>query len=234
MDFYDFWYNLKKHWWLVLLLVVLIAGLTFTLSIIQTLKYRSTVQLLVGQKYQPGIDTYTATKSAEYLSNLLSEVVYSSSFMKETLNNPRITDDYDQSPLKRKKEWLKTVKTKVISDTGIIVIDAYHKNKNQAAQLAQAVADVLITKSNLYHGQGDQVFIRLIDYPITTDYPVKPNVILNTVFGLILGLLIGLLIVYLLTAIEDKLYLEEKGKIYPLSGLTASEATDYQEDDFEV
>lgn len=206
MQLSDYLYNLKKSWWLVLLLVVLITGLTFTVSLAQTLKYRSTVRLLVGQKYQPGIDTYTATKSAEYLSNLLSEVVYSGSFMNEVLSDKKIIDNFDQRPIKRQKEWLKTVKTKTVSNTGILVIDAYSANKSQATQLAQTVADVLITKGNLYHGQGDQVFIKLIDYPLTTDYPVKPNIIFNTAFGLVLGFLLGLIVIYLITEMEDRAY----------------------------
>lgn len=178
-------------------------GLTFTLTIMQPLKYRSTVQLLVGQKYQPGVDTYTAVKSADYLSNVLSEVVYSSSFMNEvTSGSYGVKNDFDSNPLQRKKQWLKTIKTKVISDTGIIVIDAYHQNKVQATQLAQAVANVLIAKGNLYHGQGDQVFIRLLDSPITTDFPVKPNIFINTILGFIVGVLLALGTIYFLSVRE--------------------------------
>ncbi|MFH1173101.1 MAG: Wzz/FepE/Etk N-terminal domain-containing protein [bacterium] len=206
MKLVDYLYNLKKSWWLVLLLVVLITGLTFTISLAQTLKYRSTVRLLVGQKYQPGIDTYTATKSAEYLSSLLSEVVYSGSFMDEVLSDKNVIDSFDKKPIKRQKEWLKTVKAKPLNNTGILIIEAYSANKSQASELAQTVADVLITKGNLYHGQGDQVFIKLIDYPLTTDYPVKPNIIFNTLFGLVLGFLLGLVVIYIITELEDRAY----------------------------
>lgn len=202
---YLFYYlqNLRKNWLIALLVVFLVTGLTFTLTIMQPLKYRSTAQLLVGQKYQPGVDTYTATKSADYLSNVLSEVVYSSSFMDEvTSGSYGVKNDFNSRPLQRKKQWLKAVKTKVVSDTGIIVIDAYHQNKIQATQLAQAVVNVLIAKGNLYHGQGDQVFIRLLDSPITTDFPVKPNIFINTILGFIVGILLSLGAVYFLSVRE--------------------------------
>ncbi|MFH1225967.1 MAG: Wzz/FepE/Etk N-terminal domain-containing protein [bacterium] len=205
MNFYDYWYNFKMHWWLVLLLVVLITGLAFTLTIIQPLKYRSTAQVLVGLRFQPGMETSTASKSAEYLSNLLSEVVYSGSFMKEVLKSPNITDDYGQNPMKRKKNWVRAIRTKVIGDTGIIVIDAYHQNQAQAGQLAQVVAKVLIDQSSQYHGQGNQVFVRLLDEPLTTNYPVKPNLILNVIFGFIIGWLFGLAVIYILTEIEERI-----------------------------
>jgi len=183
MDFYDFWYNLKKDWWVILLLVVLIAGLAFTLSMIQTLKYQSETRVLVGHK------TDTTDESIEYLSNLLGEMVQTSSFMDLVLINKDVIDNFSDNALARKEEWLKTVDTEINEELGIITIRAYHTNQKQAVELAQTIANVLVVKGTLYHGQGNKVFTKQVDQVVVTNYPVKPNIILNTVLGLVIGLI---------------------------------------------
>jgi capsular polysaccharide biosynthesis protein len=95
------------------------------------------------------------------------------------------------------KEWGKTVSAKHVNDTGIIAITVYHPNQTEAEKIAAAVNYVLMTQHSAYDGGGDTVKVRLIDQPVTSKYPVQPNVVLIGSLALILGLITSLIYVYL-------------------------------------
>jgi len=179
------------------IIIFLIISLIFTFS--QPLKYSSKAKLLVIQSAS-GADPYTVSKSNEYLGNLFSQVVYSSSFFDlVTSSQFNINKDYfTNNSAKQMKIWEKTVSAKNQGDTGIVSVIVYHPDPYQAQQIALAVNDVLMNKNFNYQGLGDLVKVNVIDQPIISNYPVKPNVILNTCLALFGGLVFSLFYLYLL------------------------------------
>jgi capsular polysaccharide biosynthesis protein len=166
----------------------------------QPFKYSSESQLLVVQERQGMVvDAYTASKSSEHLSRVLASVVSSNSFFtKVTTTSPGINQEYfGSSPKDQIKEWGKTVSAKHVNDTGIIAISVYHTNRAEAEKIAAAVNYVLMTQHSAYDGGGDTVKVRLIDQPVTSNYPVQPNIILIGSLAVILGLITGLMYIYL-------------------------------------
>lgn len=166
----------------------------------QPFKYSSQSQLLVIQERQGMVvDAYTASKSSEHLSRVLASVVTSNSFFTKVITtSPSISTDYfGSTPKDQIKEWGKTVSAKHVNDTGIIAITVYHPNQTEAEKIAAAVNYVLMTQHSAYDGGGDTVKVRLIDQPVTSKYPVQPNVVLIGSLALILGLITSLIYVYL-------------------------------------
>ena len=182
-------------WVFIAVFFVLGVGLT----LVQPLKYSSNLRLLVVQDVSGATDPYTATRSNEYLSEILSKVAYSTTFFNQTLNAGLGVDGsyFGNTSKKISKTWSKTIDVKPISNTGIITITAYHPNREQAERIARAVGTVLITQNGNYHGLGNKVSLKLLDDPITSSFPVKPNLILNAVLALILGLIFALSFIYL-------------------------------------
>lgn len=182
----------------IIVISIALLLLTIIFSILSPLKYRSSSQLLVKQDYKEGADPYGLSKSTQYLSDILAEVVYSTSFFNEVMSSGyNIEKDYfSVNEQRRKKQWGKTVSAHAISDTGIIAIDVFHKDKSQADQIAQAISYILKTKHNLYHGRGDNVSIMIIDSPITSNWPVKPNIIVNIILALVFGIALGVAFIY--------------------------------------
>ncbi|OGF20899.1 hypothetical protein A2Y83_02635 [Candidatus Falkowbacteria bacterium RBG_13_39_14] len=88
------------------------------------------------------------------------------------------------------------ISAKSISDTGILEIGIYHEDGSQAEQIANAATYILRTKHNLYHGAGDKVSVKIIDKPITTNWPAKPNIIVNLILAVIFGLIMGVAFIY--------------------------------------
>jgi capsular polysaccharide biosynthesis protein len=187
----------KKQTIISLLVVFLSIAIIFTA--VQPFKYDSSMQLLTIISFKQDIDPYTASRSNEYLSNLLANIVSSGSFFEKIKTSGfNINNNYFHGSEKQQlKQWTKTVKAKSIADTGIITIDVYHTDRAQAEEIAKAVAYTLQTTNSQYHGFGDGVNIKIIDQPTTSNYPVKPNLPLNLGLALSFALFFSLCYIYL-------------------------------------
>ena len=94
----------------------------------------------------------------------------------------------------------------------MIAIDVYHTDRAQAEEIAKAVAYVLETSHAQYHGFGNSVTIKEIDRPITSNYPVKPNVVLNFSLAIVFAILFFLCYIYLFPEEKHDLHLWPKKK----------------------
>lgn len=196
--------NIKKRRTVVASIVLVTFIVMAIATFVQPLKYSVKSRLLISQN-MTGSDPYTVSKSNQYLSNLFSQVVYSSSFFNLVSDAGFNVDNsyfgYDYK--KQMKTWKKTIEARSVGDTGILEIYIYHPNTYQAQQISLAVNQVLISQSSNYQKGGDKVFISVIDQPLTSSYPVKPNIVLNAIFALLLGIAAAVLYIYLFP-ISDK------------------------------
>lgn len=192
---------LKKYWYIVVVVVVLVTIGSFAVSVTQKPEYRSSVRLLVIQKQADTLDAYTAARSAETVAGILSKMIYTSTFFDQVMTAGFSIDkgSFGDNPEKRKKEWEKAIIPKVIEDSGTIQVSVYSENRHQAEQLAYAVAYVMISKGDQYHGGATQIEIKMVDNPITSEKPVRPNITRNTAAGFILGLLASLSVMFLIS-----------------------------------
>lgn len=223
MELKDFILLLARKKVTIFFIVIIFLILAIILSIIQPFKYGSSSQVLVIQNYA-NPDPYATSKSAEYLSNILAKVIYSNSFFNSVLGSGYFIDKnyFGQTIKDQMKIWNKTVSAKAVNDSGIISLNVYHTDRTQAELINRAVVYTLQTKHNLYHGGGD-ISIKVIDEPITSNYPVQPNLILNFGLSLVLGLIFSLAFVYL--------FPEEKYDI-KLAGLRLPAQTERSETEF--
>ena len=198
MEFKDYLSLVNKKKSTIASFVFIFLILALILTVIQPFKYGSSSQVLIIQN-SVSADPYTASKSTEYLSNILAKVVYSNSFFENVLNSGYAIDKnyFGQTIKSQMKTWNKTVSAKSNNDSGIISINVYHKDRSQTDLIARAVVYTLQTKHGLYHGGGENVSIKVIDDPITSNYPVKPNLILNFGLALALGIIFSGVYIYL-------------------------------------
>lgn len=198
MEFKDYLALISKKKSTMASFVFIFIILAIILTIIQPFKYGSSSQVLIIQN-TASPDPYTASKSTEYLSNILAKVIYSNSFFENVLNSGYAINKsyFGQTVKDQMKTWSKTVSAKAINDSGIISINIYHTDRSQAELINRAVVYTLQTKHGLYHGGGDNISIKVIDEPITSNYPVQPNLILNFSLALVLGLVFFLTYIYL-------------------------------------
>lgn len=169
-------------------------GLTLALvaSFVQPLKYSSTVRLLILQHGNSAGDAYTALRSEELTADKLATVLYTTSFFEDVVASGYGISRNEFSPTDRKarQEWGKTVSASVSRGAGILNVSAYATDNQKAEQIVRAVAEVMITRVESYTS-GNNVEVRLIDNPLNSRFPVRPNVPLNTASGLVIGMLLG-------------------------------------------
>lgn len=174
----------------IIIFVIFGIVLSLLLSLVVTWKYSSTMRLLVVQR-QTSLDAYTALKSAERVGDNLSQIIYTSSFFDKVLDTKFSIDKnyFKQDEIKRRKQWNKMIYARVLRGTGMMEVVIYHPDKSQATQIANAIAYVLTTESGNYVGEVSA--IKLVDSPLESRYPVKPNFVANILSGLIFGFVIG-------------------------------------------
>lgn len=202
---------MKRKWQTVAVFMLAMAALAFLFSVVQPQKYSAQQRFLVVQKYAEDVDPYAASRATEYLTNLLSQVMYSQSFMNQVLTSGYGIDKsaFPSEPKKLKKAWQKTLRTRVVGDTGMLEVSVYFADHYQSEQLALAIGQVLRAKHGQYHGRGSAVTIQTIDQPITSLRPVQPNIALNTAVGAVLGLVASLAFVYLFP--QREIHLRPRG-----------------------
>jgi capsular polysaccharide biosynthesis protein len=170
---------------IIILGIFLILGTLVT--VIHPFEYSSTTRVLIIHKINPNLDAYTAARAAEKLTQNLSTIIYSSSFL-DTLNtsyNINLPKDERQ----RRQAWKNKIAVTVEPSTSILEIRAYDKNREDAPKLAYLVANTLITQGKEYHGGGQDVVIKLLDKPLTSRFPTRPNIVFNLLSSLVLGLI---------------------------------------------
>ncbi|OGF30546.1 hypothetical protein A2533_03440 [Candidatus Falkowbacteria bacterium RIFOXYD2_FULL_35_9] len=189
----NYWKLLKRRWptLLIITLVFLLVSLVFTL--LQPFQYESTVKILVIQKSAVNLDAYSASKSAERIGRNLSQIIYSSSFFNKVFNSgyPIDTTYFKQDEEDRRDQWAKMVDAQVPGGTTILQISVYHQDRSQAQVVAQAISYVLSGQAEEYVGISD-VELKVVDTPLTSQLPVKPNFLLNLAFGIIIGFFLSM------------------------------------------
>lgn len=209
MEFRDF---LNLSWQkrgVVLSIVLVFLALAAVFVVIMPLKHEANSRLLIVQDFAEGTSSYNMSQSNNYLSKLLSGVVDSSSFFRDVLNSGYnidrayfSTSGDDQEMI---REWRRTVEASTINDGGgIIEISVYHTEKDQLEQISEAVNYILRTNHSEYHSLDKKVGIRVIDDPVISRFPVKPNVSYIFFLALVLGLTIAGSYVYLFSESKDR------------------------------
>ena len=85
--------------------------------------------------------------------------------------------------------------------TTILEISVFHPERVQSSVIAQAISYVLLREVDEYIGVSD-VELKIVDAPLTSKFPVRPNLFVNLMFGLVLGFLVAVSYI-LITYTED-------------------------------
>ena len=196
---------IKNHWQTVFLTTLLLTASVFAVSAFLTPEYESDMSILVIQKQpEDKVDAFSAAKSAEYLSDIFSKVIYSDSFIDDVIQSPlNIQREFSADKETRKKEWEKDVKVKKINNTGILEIGVFDVSRKEAEKIVQAIAWNLSTNNGKYHGGGQKIVVNAIDGPITSQNQARPNVLLNSLLAFLVGVIGSLGFFY---------FMEESGK----------------------
>ncbi|MDA1038639.1 MAG: Wzz/FepE/Etk N-terminal domain-containing protein [bacterium] len=193
-------YTFFRYGWRTIILTAVLGLIAaIVLSFFQPLRYRSSIRVLITQNVGI-VDAYTASRSSERIADDISTLIATTAFYGAVMDSGfAIRASYFPTEDRlRRKLWAKTVQSTVLRGTGLLQVDVYHTSVDQAEQIARAMAFVLTTRANEFVSGGG-VNARLVDNPLNSRFPVKPNIPINAVTGLVLGGLAGVALVFINT-----------------------------------
>lgn len=183
---------LKRQWKFVVLVGIIAGLLSAALTMLFPQEYRADAQVLVISKTRYGVDPYTVVKSAERVGENLVAVMRTTDFFDKTMAQSNFAVDktpfVDVSERIKRKRWIKSVEASVLYGTGVLNISAYHTDGDKAKELSGAVASALIAHGWEYVG-GD-ITLKLVNPPVVSRFPVRPNTLTNGLMGLFVGMII--------------------------------------------
>lgn len=161
-------------------------------------RFKAEVQILISQKDIGQIDAYTSIRGAEQIANTLKYILYSPSFLDQVLaQGQNIEKDYFALEREKKaKQWKRMVQTTPTPNTGILEVEIFHPDPEQAQNLARGVLATLSQEDRNYFGARDNIQITTLSEPIVSQRYAKPNALVNTGLGFVLGILISFGLVY--------------------------------------
>jgi len=200
--------KIKKKWQTVAILIFMVVAIVFSISVFIPARYSSEIKMIIIQNHESAdVDAFSAAKSAEYLSDIISNVIYTESFMQDMLDAPfEVEKDFSYSAEKRMKIWEKTVDVKKENNTGILNVTVLDRSRGESEAIAESIAWGLNTRGSKYHGGGTSIEIKTIDGPITSERPATPNVLLNTLLALVIGIVGSISAVYFFDDFELLLF----------------------------
>lgn len=224
MDNKDFLKLFKKRKTTVISITLVFVIIALIISLVQPLKYRSRSRLLILQP-NTSADAYSVARSNEYVGGLISEIIYSGSFLESLKGSEAVFDRnyFSDTYKKNVKKWRKTVFARSGGDTGIIDIEIYHTNPEEAKRISLAVNQLIISGQSPYKFNPYTTKINVIDEPVVSSFPVKPNIPLNLVMSIIFGFIAGCSYIYLFPKerISEKIAKEIFGENKQSENLTA-------------
>lgn len=234
--------DIIKRWQLIVASMSILALIAFTVSVVLPAKYQSDVSVIVIQEQaSEKVDAFSATKSAEFLSNIFTRVIYTTTFFNSVQDAPfDVRRDFSRDPQEREKQWKKFISVKKVNNTGIIHISVIDESRKTAEETAKAIAYVLTTDSQEYHGGGERVNVKLIDGPNTPLRPTLPRILPNTLVGAILGFILSIVLIYFFPskiqfAVKSRTHVEDVvtgGEVSEIHELNDEEESDVVTDHF--
>ena len=197
-----------KKWKLVAAVSVALLVLACGVSFVEPLQYSSSIRLLIIQPAALNYDPYTAIRASASVGGNLAQIVYTTDFYNRVIASKYNIDAsyFPTDDAKRRKKWSQMVSVRVEQGSGLLNITVYHTDKDQATEIANAIAYVMTTYGSNYVG-GSGLSIKLVDEPLVSRFPVKPNVLANGFIGFVVGIFLS--IAYVLLTDKSRKYLVE-------------------------
>lgn len=195
-EYFKILYKKKLSVFFLILLFLLISAL---FSFAQDLNYSAKARLLLVQDFEQRLDPYSIAKSNQHTAFVFANIIKSGSFFDKVMEAKfDINKSYfSNSPKKDFEVWNDIIDTGAVDDSGIISLQVMHSDKYQAEQIMKALISVLTENYREYYKAPNDIEIKVIDRVSVSDYPVEPNILLNSLFGILFGVIFSFTYIYL-------------------------------------
>lgn len=151
---------------------LLLAALSFWGVMLFSPRYQSNLDVLVIQNQENFVDSYALAKSTEHFSKLLSESIYTETFLNKVVES--YLELGKTLPIDREKrieKWGKMVRTSLNVELGMIHIKVLAGDRSQAESVSKTIASVLANSNNLFISENQKIEVRMINAPVVKSNP---------------------------------------------------------------
>ncbi len=224
MEFENILRLAKKYLATAILVGLFLGAISFLVLIVTQKSFRSNTDILIVQNQEGTIDYYAMSRSADYLSSILSEAVYSEKFLDETITTGKFSGGiFSGSKMEKLRTWQETISIKKNPTVGILTLEVFGDTERQANDISVGVLDVLINKNSTFLGANQNLKIQVLSGPITEKNPSVSKIILASLAGFLIGIvLIFMWAIYKNPAKTEKKEKEQEIKFYPTEVLDAN------------
>jgi capsular polysaccharide biosynthesis protein len=172
----------------IITLVFTLIGLGITLLLPK--QYKAEAQLVVLQKANPNIDSYTAQRSIDSNVNLLINLVYTDIFFNSVVaDDANIKNLFPENLEDRRTLFARNIITRS-RGTGFIAVDTYDKSSELALNMNKVVVNKLIEQAKVL--VGETATIQVVNQPALYEGVGRPNILINLLGSAILGFVVGI------------------------------------------
>lgn len=209
MNYSQFRSILSRKKGLMILIGFLLAAVSFWGIMLLSPRYQSNFDVLVIQNQESFVDSYTLAKSTEHFSKLLSESVYTETFLNKVIEgDPELSKILPIERENRVKAWGKMVQTSINVELGMIHLKALANDKGQVERMSKTIASVLAENNSLFISENQKIEVRMINAPL-----IKNNPGMNVLaFTVVASFLIGVLLVFIASFYKNFID-QEKSKV---------------------
>jgi len=155
--------------------------------------YSATTQVLIISRDRSGVDPYTQVKSAERIGENLAQVMRTTDFMAKVMASGAATFDKTRweglSDRKLRKQWQRDVVGSMSYGSSLLNIEVYSRSQDDAKNLSAAVTETISSRGWEYVG-GD-IAIKIVNDPLISRFPARPDYPTNAGVGFVLGALLS-------------------------------------------
>jgi capsular polysaccharide biosynthesis protein len=172
----------------IITLLFILVGLIITLLLPK--QYKAESKLVLLQKANPNIDSYTAQRSIDSNVNLLIDLVYTDVFFTNVIaENTNIKNLFPENLKDRRTLFARNIVTRALG-SGFISVDTYDKSSELALNMNKTVVNKLTDQAKSLLGETANV--QIVNQPALYEGVGRPNILVNLFGSAILGFMVGI------------------------------------------
>lgn len=184
---------MHRHWLSVLTVTMVTFMVSAVFTFLQPMEYRSAFTVLLVEQ-NSSLDGYSASKSAERWTSSLAQLLNTGAFSDTLYKQMKDQEAFKGNSLFsddtqiRQESWKRHLATSTQPEAGLLTISVFQEDPKMAQDIATALSVNLISDKSREFIGGKDMSIKIVDYPLVSKRPVRPNIPVNLAAGILLGL----------------------------------------------
>lgn len=194
-DILELFYEIKKSLWVLILSMVIMGVIGFCFSeFVLEPEYESAITMIVNTRQDnSGVVTNDNITSAQNLVSTYSVIIKSNTVLNQVIERLQLNMSFE--------DLEENVYVNAVDDTQIMRVAVRNQDKELSARIVTAIAEIA---PNIIVDTVEAGSCKVISQVMTSNSPVTPNVMKNTLLCCAFGLMASIICIVLFTMLRVK------------------------------